>query len=425
MLDIKLIRENPEILRGSQKKRGESTQVVDLILGKDKSWREAMQKLEQMRSTRNKVALEINELKKQKKSATDKIKKMKELSAKISKAELKAQELRSDRNELLMSTPNILDESVPAGEGPEGNVELKKVGKPKKYNFPLKSHVDLLEGLDGADLERASKVAGSRFYYLKNDLVFLDLALRKFTLDLLAKKGYTIFDPVYMLNRKAMESVVDLNDFEAMLYKIEGEDLYLIATSEHSLGAFHMDEILLEKDLPLRYAGISPCFRKEAGSHGKDTKGIFRVHKFHKVEQFVFSQPEESQKIHEELLANAEEIFKKLEIPYRVTAICTGDIGTIAAKKYDLEAWMPAQGIYREVTSCSNCTDYQARRLNTRYWKAPGEDTKFPHTLNSTAIATSRAIVAILENNQQADGSVLIPKVLQPYMNGQKKMKPK
>jgi len=224
-----------------------------------------------------------------------------------------------------------------------------------------------------------------------------------------------------MMRRKPYEGVTDLHDFEEMLYKIENEDLYLIATSEHPIAAMHMDENLAK--LPLKYAGISTCFRKEAGSHGKDTKGIFRVHQFNKVEQFIFCKPEESWKLHEELIKNAEDLLKKLEIPYRVVNVCTGEIGNIAAKKLDLEAWMPAQKTYREVVSCSNCTDYQARRLNIKY-KADGEK-RYVHTLNSTAIATSRTLVAIMENFQQKDGSVKIPKALIPYMGGLKKIEKK
>ncbi len=238
----------------------------------------------------------------------------------------------------------------------------------------------------------------------------------KFTLDHLYNKDFILMEPPYMLRKKPYEAMTMMGDFEEVMYKVEGDDLYLIATSEHSIGPYHMDETLDAKQLPLKYAGISPCFRKEVGSHGKDTKGIFRVHNFHKVEQFVFCRQEESWKIHEELLKNAEEIFQKLKLPYRVVNICTGDIGSIAAKKYDIEVWMPAQEKYREVVSCSNCTDYQARRLNTRY--QDGEKRLFAHTLNSTAIATSRALVAIMENFQNKDGCFKVPKALLPYMNG-------
>jgi seryl-tRNA synthetase len=269
-------------------------------------------------------------------------------------------------------------------------------------------------------LERAARAAGSRFFYLKNDLVLLGRALELFALKHLAAKGFTAIEPPYMLRRQAIEGAVDLKDFEDVIYKVEaagGEPpLYLIATSEHPLAAYHMGEILETKQLPLRYAGISPCFRKEAGAHGKDTKGIFRVHQFSKVEQFVYCAAEDSWALQEELLQNAEEIYQALKIPYRVVDICTGDLGTVAARKFDIEAWMPVQGAYREVVSCSNCTDYQARRYNTRHRANPGDPTQFVHTLNSTAVAIQRTLVAILENHQNPDGSVTIPEVLRPYV---------
>jgi seryl-tRNA synthetase len=245
------------------------------------------------------------------------------------------------------------------------------------------------------------------------------MALINFALEELKNKGYVLVEPPFMMRKKPYEGVTDLADFEEMLYKIEEEDLYLIATSEHAIAAMHMNEVLDEKDLPLRYAGISACFRKEAGSHGRDTRGIFRTHQFNKVEQFIFCKPEDSWKMHEELRENAEYLAQKLELPYRLVSVCTGDIGTVAAKKYDLEVWMPAQNSYREIVSCSNCTDYQARRLNIKYREIKGKPPKdFVHTLNSTAIATGRTIVAILENYQQKDGSIIIPTVLRKYMGG-------
>jgi len=304
----------------------------------------------------------------------------------------------------------------------DNNKTIKKFGKKPKFRFKLKSHVDLLENLDLADVERAAKVSGARFYYAKNELVMLDLALKQLAMDMLIKKGFVPIEPPYMIRRKPYEGVTDLGDFEDVLYKIEGEDLYLIATSEHPIAAMHMDEIIDINKLPLKYAGISTCFRKEAGAHGKDTKGIFRVHQFNKIEQFVFCKEEDSWKILEELLKNAEDLFKKLKLHYRVVNICTEEIGTVVAKKYDIEVWFPVQNAYREVVSCSNCTDYQARRLNIRY--DDKNERKVVHTLNSTEIATGRALVAILENYQQKDGSVKIPAVLQKYMN-QKFIKPK
>jgi len=254
----------------------------------------------------------------------------------------------------------------------------------------------------------------------------LDMALMNFALEEMIKKGYTPIEPPFLMRRKPYEGVIALSDFENDLYKIDGEDLYLIATSEHPMAAMFMDEVLKAEDLPIKFVGISTNFRKEAGAHGRDTRGIFRTHQFNKVEQFVFCKPEDSWKIHEELLKNAEELVQKLGLPYRVVNVCTGDIGKVAAKKYDIEAWMPAQNAYREIISCSNCTDYQARRLNIRYREREGEPPKgFVHTLNSTALATGRTIVAILENYQQEDGSVVVPEVLRKYMMGIEKISPK
>jgi seryl-tRNA synthetase len=272
--------------------------------------------------------------------------------------------------------------------------------------------------LDIIDIERAGKVSGSRFFYLKKEGVLLDMALLSFALEEIVKKGYLAVEPPYLMRRDAYEGVTALSDFEDVLYKIENEDLYLIATSEHPMAAMFKNEVLKEENLPLKLVGISACFRKEAGIHGKDTRGIFRTHQFNKIEQFIFCTPEESWKLHEELIHNAEELVQKLGLPYRVVNVCTGDIGTVAAKKYDIEAWMPAQNAYREIISCSNCTDYQARRLNIRYREKEGAPTKgFVHTLNSTAIATGRTIVAILENFQQEDGTIVVPKVLRKYMS--------
>ena len=421
MLDIKQIRKDPEPIRANLKKRNNPKylKMLDQLIKSDTDWRNQQKDLDSIKHDRNKKALEISTLKKQKKDATKEIQSMRSLSESIEKKQKSIENVRQNIDDILHRLPNLLHETVPIGKDETENKELRKWGKIKTYNFPLKSHNDLLDSLDGADIERAAKVAGSRFYYLKNDLVMLDFALMKFALDFLRERGYTVMETPFMIRRKPMEGAVSLSDFEDMLYKIEGEDLYMIATSEHALAGYHMDETLNPETLPLKYAGLSTCFRKEAGSHGKDTKGIFRVHQFNKIEQFIFTTPEKSWEEHEKLMKNAEDLFKKLELPYRIVNICTGDIGTVAAKKYDLEVWMPHQNAYREMVSCSNCTDYQSRKLKIRYGKEGGE-LNLVHTLNSTAIATSRAIVAILENNQQKDGTVTIPKALQPYMNNKK-----
>jgi seryl-tRNA synthetase len=302
-------------------------------------------------------------------------------------------------------------------------VQIKTWGEIPQFTFPLKNHLDLANQLDLIDMERAGKISGSRFFFLKNQLALLDLALMNFAMQELSNRGFVAIEPPFMINRAAYEGVTSLGDFVDVLYKIEGEDLYMIATSEHPMASMFMGEVMLEKDMPLKLAGLSTCFRKEAGAHGKDTRGIFRTHQFNKIEQFIFCKPEDSVRMHEELLANAESLLQKLELPYRVVNVCTGDIGTVAAKKYDIEAWMPAQNGYREVVSCSNCTDYQARRLGIKYREKEGAPPKgFLHTLNSTAIATGRTIVALLENNQNEDGSINVPKALRKYMGDVEKI---
>ena len=323
----------------------------------------------------------------------------------------------------LLKLPNLLDDSVPVGKDSNDNITIKKWGSPPQFSFPIKNHIDLALSLDQIDMERAGKVSGSRFFYLKNEVAMLDMALMSFAIEELSKKGYTPVIPPYLMKHEAYEGVTSLADFVDVLYKVENEDLYLIATSEHPLAAMFMNETLKLDDLPVKLAGISTCFRKEAGAHGKDTRGIFRTHQFNKIEQFIFCKPEDSKKLQEELLENAELLLQKLGLPYRVVNVCTGDIGTVAAKKYDIEAWMPAQNGYREVVSCSNCTDYQARRLGVRYREKEGAPPKgHVHTLNSTAIATGRTIVALLESNQNEDGSINIPEALRKYIGNREKI---
>jgi seryl-tRNA synthetase len=289
------------------------------------------------------------------------------------------------------------------------------VGKKPKFSFEPKHHIDLLTGLGMVDMERAAKVAGARFFFLKGDAVKLEHAIMQYALDFLRERGFTAVEPPFMLNRAAYEGVVNLEDFGPVIYKIEGEDLHLIATSEHPLVSMHRDEILEGSDLPIKYCGFSPCFRVEAGAHGKDTKGIFRGHQFYKVEQVVFCRPEESWKLHEELVSNVERIYQALEIPYRIVVLCSGDTGFMSAKTFDVEAWLPGQQNYREMASASNITDFQARRLLIRYREKQNAPTALVHTLNSSAVVT-RTLVALVENFQQKDGTVKIPEVLSPYM---------
>ena len=427
MLDIKLIRENPEFIRDNLKRRGDpaNVQMLDELLNCDKNWREGLTKLNELRHERKQITTEVATLKKKGKTAEDEIAKGKNIDAEITTLEKQVSESEGKVHNYLMRLPNLLHESVPIGKDENDNVQVKTWGKPVKFTFTPKGHIELGLNLDIIEIERAGKIAGARFFYLRREGVFLDLALRHFALEEISKKGFIPIEPPFMMRRDAYEGVVALSDFEDVLYKIENEDLYMIATSEHPMAAMFMNETLKAEHLPLKLAGLSTNFRKEAGAHGKDTRGIFRTHQFNKIEQFVFCKPEDSWKIHEELLRNAEELVQKLGLPYRLVNVCTGDIGTVAAKKYDIEAWMPAQNAYREIISCSNCTDYQARRLNIKYREKEGEAPKgFVHTLNSTAIATGRTIVAILENYQQEDGSVIVPESLRKYMGGLEKMVP-
>lgn len=428
MLDIKLIRESPELVKSNLAKRGnpETSQMLENLIAVDKEWRLNLTKLNELRHQRKLVTIEIAKLKKAGKEAKDEFQRAQDIDENTTLVEKKVTEQEQKTHECLMLLPNLLEDSVPLGKDSNDNIQLKTWGTIPKFNFQIKNHIDLAIDLDQIDVERAGKISGSRFFYLKNQVAQLDMALMCLAIELLTKKGYTPIIPPLLMKREAYEGVTALGDFADVLYKVENEDLYLIATSEHPMAAMYMNEVLKEQDMPLRLAGISACFRKEAGAHGKDTRGIFRTHQFNKIEQFIFCRPEDSAKMHEELLQNAEEFLQKLELPYRVVNVCTGDIGTVAAKKYDIEAWMPAQNGYREVVSCSNCTDYQGRRLGIRYREKEGAPTKgFVHTLNSTAVATGRTIVALLENNQQEDGTIKIPEALRKYIGNKEKIERK
>ena len=416
MLDIKLIREHPEIVKQNLEKRKDKEKITWLLklIQLDKRYLKIKQNVETLRNQRNIASREINELQKQGKDIKAKIKQIKEIPKLIEENEVKLQKAKDEINYYMMRLPNILHESVPYGKDSMDNKEIRNWGKIPKINFELKNHSDLIESLEVGDFKKALEVSGAGFYYMSGKLSLLNMALMQFAIDQLVRKGFTLIIPPLMLNRKAYEGVTDLADFENVMYKIENEDLYLIATSEHPIAALFMNETIPEDKLPIKICGISPCFRKEIGSHGVDTRGLFRVHQFWKIEQFIFCKPEDSWKHHEELQKNSEELYQSLKIPHKIVNICTGDIGVMAAKKYDIEAWFPRQKEYKEVGSNSNCTDYQARRLNIKFVDTNGNRT-FVHTLNNTAIATSRALVAILENYQQKDGSVKIPEILQKY----------
>ncbi len=423
MLEIDFIRENPESVKKDLEKRGEKEirEEVDELLKHDKKWRELKTELDKLRHKRNKMSENINKAKKEGKEIKDLVKKAKELPEKIRALEEEQKTHQQEIKKIQMNIPNILHESVPVGKDDTENVEFKKWGKPQKYDFELLPHGELMERSGAGDFKRAAKTAGAGFVYVKEELALLDLALQRFAIDFLREKGFKLVEPPMLMNREAYEGVTDLESFETVMYKIDGEEMYLIATSEHPLGAMYKDEVLKEEKLPIKLCGISACFRREIGSHGVDSRGLNRMHQFNKVEQFIFSKPKESWKIHEKIQKNSEEMIQALGIPYRVVNVCTGDMGSIAAKKYDIEAWFPREKKYGEIGSNSNCTSYQAVRLNVRYENKEGKR-DYVHTLNNTGIATSRVMRAILENFQNKDGSVDIPKVLWPYMSGIKKI---
>jgi seryl-tRNA synthetase len=421
MLDPKLIKEKSQIIKEMLKARNVDFDLEALIEF-DQKRREFIIKTDELRKKKNQVALEISRKKKAGKDSTIILTEMKNLSVELTKIESEQENIEKKYSRLALTIPNLIHDSVPIGIDENANKEIRKWGEIPKFNFKINDHIDISEKLGLVDLERAAKVAGSRFYYLKNDLVRLNQSLIHYALDFLAKKEYSLIQPPYMINRESMEGAVIADDFEEVIYKIEDEDLYMIGTSEHAMAAMHSKEIMEGKDLPIKYAGISPCFRKEAGAHGRDQKGIFRVHQFDKIEQFVFSRPEDSWKEHEKMLAVVEEFYQKLEIPHRVMLLSTGDMGKISAKTYDIEAWMAGQNAYREIVSCSNCLDYQARRLKIRFRDKTNEDTQYVHTLNSTLIATTRILVSIMENFQTKDGHIGIPQVLQSYMANQKEI---
>lgn len=429
MLDIKVIRENPKVVRNNLKTRGdpEKIEMLDELIKSDKKWREVSTEVNGLRQKRNVISNEIAQLKKDGEDPSspnmrEKLREASRIPKAIKKLEAEKDKLRERIDRMLLTLPNLLHESVPVGKDDSGNVEIRRWGKVPEFDFEPKNHMEIMLKLGLVDAERSAKVTGHGFLYLKGQMVLLDLAILRFAVDFLVKRGYLPIEPPFMLRRKPYEGVVDLADFENVMYKIEGDDLYLIATSEHPMATMFMDEVVDRTDLPIKLVGISPCFRREVGAHGKYTKGLFRMHQFNKVEQFIFCLPEQSWQLHEELQKNSEEMYQALGLCHRIVNVCTGDIGTIAAKKYDIEVWM-ADGKFREAGSNSNCTDYQARRLNIRFRERDGQPPMgFVHTLNNTGLATSRTMMAILEQNQQKDGSVVVPEALRPFMGGIEKL---
>ena len=416
MIDPDIVRKNPQKIRKMLDARAMSDFDLDAFVACDAQRVRLMSEADELRSRRNKMGIGISEAKKNKKDVSSMISQMSQIGKELDTLNEKIESIESDYHKISKTIPNMIDDTVPIGSDDSANVQVKVWGDTTNRGFEAKNHVDISEKLDLIDLKRAAKVAGARFYYLKGDLTRLNYALVQFALDFLVEKGYVLVQPPYMINRNSMEGAVIADDFEDVIYKIDSEDLYMIGTSEHAIAAMHADEILDGKKLPLRYAGISPCFRKEAGAHGRDQKGIFRVHQFEKIEQFVFTKPEESWAEHERMLQISEEFYQRLEIPHRVMMLSSGDMGKVSAKTYDIEAWMAGQNAYREVVSCSNCTEYQSRRLKIRYRDRTDEDTTYVHTLNSTLVATTRVLVAILEDFQTSDGHITIPKELVPYM---------
>ena len=417
MLDIKLFRENPELIFDSEKKRFRGTETAKKVIEYDTLWREGEKRLNFLRSEKNRLSKSFKKAKEEG-NFDEVIAQSKEVANEIKELGPKIEEYKKLREDYRYKVGNIIDEDVPVAESEDDNVIVKKYGEVPKFDFEPLNHVDLIEKIDGADMKTAAEVSGARFYYLKQDILHLNLALIQFALNELESKGYIPLQTPFFIKGEVAAETSELGEFEETLYKLENEDLYLIATAEQTLAALHRDEIIDPEDLPIQYCALSTCFRKEAGSHGKDTLGIFRVHQFEKIEQFVYTTPEESKKAHEKLLKVTEEIYQKLGLHYQVVAIVSSALNDNAAIKYDLEAWFPGSNTYRELVSCTNCKDYQARKTKTRFGKAGSGDAQTLHTLNSTAIATERTICCLLENYQQEDGSVKVPDVLVPYMGG-------
>jgi len=417
MLDIELFRNEPDTIKETEKRRDKDPGQVDKVIELDREWRDILQKEQQLRQERNTKSEEIAEKKRDGEDADEAIQEMQEIKEEIDALEDKRKELKEERDQVRYKIGNIMHDSVPDGDDEDDNVQIRSWEPDGGKQQDAELAADLLQRADLVDNEKASQIAGERAYYLKGDLYRLNMALIQFASDLLRDRGYTMMQTPYYLNQEQMEAAAELEDFHEQLFKLDREDRYLIATSEQTLAAFHYDELFHPDDLPRRYGGFSTNFRREAGKHGTQTRGIWRVHQFEKIEQFIFCEPEDSWELHEELITNAEDVMKKLNLPYRVVNVCTGDLGDTAAKKYDIEVWRPPLQEYGEVVSCSNCTDYQARKLKTRIRRP--EDNEIAHTLNATACATQRTMTAIIENNQTGQG-ITIPEVLRDYMGGQK-----
>ena len=422
MLDLKFVRSNLRLVREMLDARGydlDMSRFEDL----DKERRAGLSQLEQLRHKRNKVSEQIAQMKKRGEDASDIISEMKQVSSQIKDLEKQVSRVEEELRELLMLIPNIPHESVPIGEDETHNEVVRTWGEIKEMNFEPRPHWEIGEGLGILDFARAAKLSGARFSLYRGPGALLERALINFMLDIHTREhGYTEVLPPFMVNSACMTGTGQLPKFEEDLFKVSGWDLYLVPTAEVPVTNIHREEVLKEEELPILYVSYTPCFRSEAGSYGKDTRGLIRQHQFNKVELVKFSKPETSYEELESLTRNAEEILRRLEIPYRVVCLCTGDLGFSAAKTYDLEVWLPGQGVYREISSCSNFTDFQARRASIRFKRKGAKGTELVHTLNGSGLAVGRTVVAILENYQQADGTVAIPEALRPYMHGMEKI---
>ena len=426
MLDMKFVRENPDIVKENIKKKFQDYKLglVNEVLMEDKELRQTQQHADDLRANRKKISKEIGKLMGQgKKEEAEEIKQqMAEIAHELTALEEKEIKLRESVTEKMMQIPNIIDDSVPIGKDDSENVELERFGEPVVPDFEIPYHTEIMERLSGIDLDAARRVAGNGFYYLMGDIARLHSAILNYARDfMIDKKGFTFVIPPYMIRSSVVDGVMSFAEMEGMMYKIEGEDLYLIGTSEHSMIGKFKDTILEEKDLPYTYTSYSPCFRKEKGAHGIEERGVYRIHQFEKQEMIVVCKPEESMEWFKKLYMNTVEFFRTLDIPVRTLECCSGDLADLKCKSVDVEAWSPRQKKYFEVGSCSNLTDAQARRLKIRVKGENGEK-YFAHTLNNTCVAPPRMLIAFLENNLQADGSILIPEVLQPYMGGKKKI---
>ena len=426
MLDISMFRDKHQQIRADHDKRGIPHDKIDKVIKYDKLWLNLQHQTNQLRQQKNTAARGISAAKKagDESKAQEILAEVASLGKEISQLEEQTQAAIENRDKIRMSIPNILHHDVPKGADDSGNTVHSVHGEKPIFEFEPRTHNEIIEMNKWVDLKRAAKIFGSRFFFLKGDLARLEMALQNYTVEFLQQRGFTFVQPPVMMNRKAYEGVTDLGDFETVMYGVEPDNYYMIATSEHPLTAMYMEETIPEDQLPLKIVGVSPCFRREVGSHGQSDLGIWRVHQFTKIEQIVITKPEESWEMHEELLQNCIDLWNDLQIHYEVVNICTGDMGTVAARKYDLEAWIPGAGQYKEIVSCSNCTDYQANRLQIKYGQPGHANQPIVHTLNSTAVATSRALVAIMEQNQLADGRVIIPQPLVNYMGGQKILEP-